>query len=86
MMKNIKEDPFWTDPADPHRPVAVQAGLIQPTIPNWMNHNPAYAQVLSEQVWIQAEANITQKNMSIDQALDEVAARMKSIFEKFQIG
>ena len=86
MMKIVKEDPYWTDPKDPHRPVAVEAGLIHPTLPNWMNHNPAYAQVLSEQVWIQAEANVTQKNMSVEQAIDEVAARMKAIFEKFQIG
>lgn len=86
MMKIVKDDPYWTDPKDPHRPVAVEAGLIQPTIPNWMNRNPAYAQVLSEQVWSQAEANITQKNMTVDQAVDEAAGRMKLIFEKFQIG
>ncbi len=86
MMKTIKEDPYWTDPNDPHRPVAVQAGLIQPTLPNWMNRNPAYAQVLSEHVWTQAEAAVTQKGATIDQAIDEAAARMKLIFEKFQIG
>ena len=86
MMKNIKDDPYWTDPNDPHRPAAVQAGLIQPTIPNWMNRNPAYAQVLSEQMWSQAEANVTQKNMSVEQAVNEAATRMKVIFEKYQIG
>jgi multiple sugar transport system substrate-binding protein len=86
MMKNIKDDPYWTDPNDPHRPIAVQAGLIEPTLPNWMNKNPAYAQVLSEQIWSQAEANVTQKNMSVNQAVDEAAARMKVIFGKFQIG
>ena len=64
----------------------MQAGLIQPTLPNWMNYNPAYAQVLSEQLWSQAEAGITQKNMTVDQAVDEVAARMKVIFERFRIG
>ena len=51
-----------------------------------ITYHPAYAQVLSEQVWIQAEANVTQKSMSVEQAIDEVAARMKVIFEKFQIG
>ena len=81
MMKNVKEDPYWTDPNDPHRPVAVQAGLIQPTLPNWMNYNPAYAQVLSEQLWSQAEAGITQKNMTVDQAVDEVAARIRAALE-----
>jgi len=51
-----------------------------------MCYNPAYAQVLSEQLWSQAEANITQKNMSVEQATDEAAARMKVIFENFKIG
>jgi hypothetical protein len=50
-----------------------------------MNRNPAYAQVLSEQVWSQAEANITQKGMSAEQAVEEAAGRMKAIFGKFQI-
>lgn len=86
MMSNIKNDPYWTDPKDPHRPVAVQTGLVRPTIPYWMTYNPAYAQVLSEQIWSQAEANITQKSMTVEQAMDEAAARMKAIFEKFQIG
>jgi multiple sugar transport system substrate-binding protein len=86
MMSNIKSDPYWTDPKDPHRPVAVEAGLIQPTVPWWMSYNPAYSAVLSEQIWPQAEANITQKNMTVEQATDEAAARMKVLFEKFQIG
>ena len=86
MMKNIKDDPYWTDPKDPHRPVAVDTGLVKPTIPYWMNYNPAYAQVLSEQIWSQAEANITQKNMTVEQATNEAATRMKAIFENFKIG
>lgn len=85
MMRNIKKDPYWTDPKDPHRPVAVDTGLVKLTIPHWMNYNPAYAQVLSEQIWSQAEANITRKNMRGDQATDEAAARMKAIFENFKI-
>ena len=69
MMSNIKSDPYWQDPADPHRRVAVETGLIKPTIPWWMNYNPAYSAVLSEQIWSQAEANITQKNMTPEQAM-----------------
>ena len=86
MMRNIKEDPYWTDPKDPHRPVAVDTGLIKPTISYWMNYNPAYAQVMSEQIWSQATANITQKNMTVEQATDEAASRTKVIFENFKIG
>lgn len=85
MMSNIRNDPYWQDPADPHRPVAVGAGLIQPSMPWWMTYNPAYAAVLSEQIWSQAEANVTQKNMTPEQAADAAAGRIKTIFERFQI-
>lgn len=86
MTSIIKNDPYWTDPKDPHRPVAVDMGLVKPTVPWWMCYNPAYSVVLSEQIWPQAEANITQRNMTPEQATEEAAQRMKVIFEKFQIG
>lgn len=85
MMSTIKNDAYWTDPKDPHRPIAVEAGLVKPSIPWWMNYNPAYSAVLSEQVWSQAEANITQKNMTPEQATDEAVGRIKTLFERFQI-
>ena len=82
----VKNDPWWTDPKDPHRPVAVKTGLVNPTIPWWMNYNPAYSAVLSEQIWNQAIANVLQKNMTIDQSLDEAVGRVKTIFERYKIG
>ena len=85
MMSNIKSDPYWTDPADPHRHVAVDAGLVKPTIPWWMNFNPAYSAVLSEQLWSQAQANITQKSMTPEQAMEGAVAGIKTIFERFKI-
>ena len=84
MMSIVKKDPYWTDPKDPHRPVAVDTGLIKPTIPWWMTYNPAYSAVLSEQIWAQAEANITQSNMTPEQATEEAAKRIKQLFEQYQ--
>jgi multiple sugar transport system substrate-binding protein len=85
MMSNVNNDPYWRDPADPHRPVAVETGLVKPTMPWWMTYNPAYAAVLSEQIWAQAEADITQKGARPEQAMEQAAARIKTIFERFQI-
>lgn len=82
----VKNDPWWLDPADPHRPVAVKYGLLLPTTAWWMAYNPAYSAVLSEQIWCQAEANITQRNMSVEQAAEEAIKRIKTTFEKFEIG
>src|SRR5215510_5302870 len=84
MASIVKNDPYWTDPKDPHRPVAVDMGLIKPTIPWWNSYNPAYSAVLSEQVWPQAEANITQNNMTPEQATEEAAKRIKQLFEQYQ--
>ena len=86
MMQNVKDDPFWLDPSDPHVPVATRQCLITPTIPAWATMNPAYAQVISEQIWPQAEANITQKGMTPEAAADVAFARIKTIFEKYRIG
>jgi multiple sugar transport system substrate-binding protein len=62
----------------------VDMGLIKPTVPWWNSYNPAYSTVLSEQVWPQAEANITQNNMTPEQATEEAAKRIKQLFEQYQ--
>jgi len=82
----LKEDPYWLDPNDPHRPVAAKYALILPSIPQFQTFTPAYAQVVSEQLWAAAEANITQKNMTPDQATEIVVKRFKDIFEQFPMG
>ena len=84
MLSIVKNDPYWTDPADPHRPVAVDMGLMKPTVPWWMSYNPSYSTVLSEQIWPQAEANITQRNMTPEQATEDAAKRIKQLFEQYQ--
>ena len=84
MASIVKNDPYWTDPKDPHRTVAVDMGLTKPTVPWWMSYNPAYSAVLSEQIWPQAAANITQQNMTPEQATEEAAKRIKQLFEQYQ--
>ena len=46
----IKNDPYWPDPADPHRKAGIENGLLAPSMPWWMAYNPAYGQILSEPV------------------------------------
>jgi hypothetical protein len=40
--------------------------------------------VLSEQIWPQAEANITQHNMTPEQATEGAVKRIKQLFEQYQ--
>ena len=79
----LKDDPYWLDPSDPHRPVAAKYGLILPVIAPWQTYTPAYAQVASEQIWAGAEANITQKNMTPEQAAEAAIKRIKEVFAQF---
>jgi len=85
MPVNIKTDPYWTDPNDPHVPVATRQGLVTPTMPSWQIFNPAYARVISEQVWPLAESRVTQGGLTPDQAVEEAVKQIKAIFEKYQI-
>src|ERR1700738_2098205 len=47
----VKDDPWWLDPAGPHRVAYVQQGALGPTVPTPWTFNPAYAQVQNEHVW-----------------------------------
>lgn len=85
MPSNLKLDPYWLDASDPHVPVATRQGLLTPTMPSWQIYNPAYAQVISEEVWPQAEAAVTQNGMTPEQAVNEAIKRIKVIFQKYQI-
>jgi multiple sugar transport system substrate-binding protein len=86
MPSALKDDPYWLDPSDPHRPVAAKYGLQLPTIAPWTTYTPAYAQVISEQLWAGAEANITQKSMTPEQATEVALKRVKEIWTQFPIG
>ena len=86
MPQALKTDPFWLDPADPHRPVAVKQALITPTESWFQIRNPAYADVNARQIWASAEANITQKGWTPEKAADDAFAQIKTIFEKYTIG
>jgi multiple sugar transport system substrate-binding protein len=60
----VKNDPFWLDPKDPHRPVYVREGLIDPTIVAFHVFNPGFGVVNAEQIWGQAEADIIRNGMT----------------------
>jgi multiple sugar transport system substrate-binding protein len=81
----LKTDPYWLDPSDPHRPVAVRHGMILPTLAPWQTFNPAYAQVVAEQIWPQTLANVTQKGMTSEQAAEDGIKRVKAVFQRYTI-
>jgi len=83
----VKNDPYWLDPKDPHRPVSIrqQVGEGVQTMPWFMSFNPAYADVNAEQVWGKAEANVMTGGMAVDKAADQALAQIKADFAKYPI-
>jgi multiple sugar transport system substrate-binding protein len=79
----VKEDPWWLDPSDPHRPPYVQESVLGPTIPAYTGFNPAWGQVNAEQLWGQAHADVIKNGMTPAAAVDKAFRRMEAIFSKF---
>ncbi|MGD2179953.1 ABC transporter substrate-binding protein [Lusitaniella coriacea] len=78
------EDPFWRDRADPHIAIATKMLADRPTRPFYFALNPAYAQVLEENLWGEALNRILVENATPETAADEAIARMKEIFEEWK--
>ena len=79
----VKEDPWWLDPSDPHRPPFVRESGLGPTIPAYTGFNPAWGQVNAEQLWGQAHADVIKNGMTPTAAVDKAFRRMEAIFSKF---
>jgi multiple sugar transport system substrate-binding protein len=82
----IKGDPWWLDPADPHRVAYVNQALLGPTEPNFWVYNPAYAQVQNEHVWSIGWVDIMKEGMAPQAAAEKAFKRIEEIFAKYPIG
>jgi multiple sugar transport system substrate-binding protein len=81
----VKSDPFWLDPADPHRPVYVKEGVLDETVVNYPVFNPGYAVVSAEQIWGLAEADILRNGMTPKDAAAKAFKRIEDILAKYPI-
>ena len=81
----VKTDPWWLDPADPHRVAYVQQGLLGPTAAQFWAFNPAYAQVQNEHVWSTGWTDIMQGGMTAEAAAEKAFKRVEEIFAKYPI-
>jgi len=80
-----KNDPWWLDPADPHRVAYVTQGLLGPTVPSLWTFNPAYAQVQNEHVWSTGWTDIMTKGVAPEVAAENCFKRIEEIFAKYPI-
>jgi multiple sugar transport system substrate-binding protein len=85
MPELVKSDPFWLDPADPHRAPYTREGLLEPTVPNYAVFNPGYAECNAQQIWGAAEADIIREGMTPEAAAEKALKRMGAILAKYPI-
>ena len=81
----VKADPWWLDPADPHR-VAYVKQALGPSVPNFWVYNPAYAQVQNEHVFPNGWIDIMKEGMTPQAAAEKAFKRVEQIFAKYPIG
>jgi multiple sugar transport system substrate-binding protein len=81
----VKGDPWWLDPADPHR-VAYVKQALGPSVPNFWVYNPAYAQVQNEHVFPNGWIDIMKEGMTPQAAGEKAFKRVQEIFAKYPIG
>lgn len=70
--------PFWSDGKDPHRSVAAKIAL-GPNLPFPMVADYRYTAVNAENVWGKAMSRIIKDNLTTEQAVDEMNARIREL-------
>jgi multiple sugar transport system substrate-binding protein len=81
----VKGDPWWLDPADPHRVAYVKQALLEPTVPQFWVYNPAFAQVQNEHVFPNGWAEIAKDRAAPQAAAEKAFKRVEEIFSKYPI-
>ena len=82
--KSNWNDPFWTNPENPHIPLVSKMLTESPTRAHYFSDNPAYMSVLEENVWGQALSSILVDGMSPEAAADQAIAQITRIFKQWQ--
>jgi multiple sugar transport system substrate-binding protein len=85
MPELAKNDPFWLDPADPHRVAYTREGLLEPTVPYHPVFNPGYAEANAQQIWGAAEADVIREGMTPQAAAEKALKRIGAILAKYPI-
>jgi multiple sugar transport system substrate-binding protein len=81
----VREDPFWLDPEDPHRSAYVREGLLSPTVAGYPVFNPGYTEVLAQQIWPGAEADVIRHGMTPREATEDALKRIGDVLARYPI-
>jgi multiple sugar transport system substrate-binding protein len=81
----VKNDPWWLDPADPHRAAYVRQGVLGQTVTKQEVFNPGWAEANAQQVWGTAHADVIREGMTPQAAAEKALKRIGDILAKYPI-
>jgi multiple sugar transport system substrate-binding protein len=81
----VKDDPWWTDPKDPHRLSYVNQGVLGDTVPYHYVYNPGFAEANASQIWGSAHASVIRDNVTPEAAADAALKKIGTILAKYPI-
>ena len=82
--KAIWKTPFWQNSQDVYVSTVAKTLTKEPTRPYHTVQNPAYGEILQENVWGQALNKVLADSIPSEQAADEAIARIKEIFAEWK--
>ncbi|MEB3341180.1 ABC transporter substrate-binding protein [Okeania sp.] len=83
VMPQLLSDKFWQDQTDPHISVAVKQFQEGATRPFNYVVNPAYSEVLSQNIWGKAIKRVIVDGLSTEDATDEAISKIQEIFAQW---
>lgn len=81
----VKDDPWWTDPKDPHRLAYVNQGVLGKTLPRHYAYNPGMAEANAAQIWGTAHASVIRDGVTPEAAADTALKHIGTILAKYPI-
>ena len=80
----LKDDPFWSDPADPHISTVTKTLTEGVTKPYYNDLILVYGVVMEENIWGQAINQMAVEGISAEQAADQAIEQIKQIFDQWR--
>ncbi|GAB4381408.1 MAG: ABC transporter substrate-binding protein [Elainellaceae cyanobacterium] len=84
VMDPVWNDPFWTNPDDPHLSTSAKTLTSDRLRPFYSVYHPAYSLVTQENVWGRAIQQIIVDGATVEQAANQASDRIKTIFEQWK--
>lgn len=81
----VKDDPWWTDPKDPHRLAYVTQGVLSETLPRHYAYNPGMSEANAAQIWGTAHASVIRDGVSPEAAAETALKRIGAILTKYPV-